>query len=139
MICEREKNLGNSFRMSKSSQGISLNLTPAARSFAERIRERTGVPATEALARLLEWFSSMPVKFQTAVLMGHREDQLELLVAWFKETMQASGKGVDVIEKDDVTARLRLAHQILNEIEMAYEGKKMLASELMAEKKKKKG
>ncbi len=90
-----------------------------------------------AVERWLEFLAKMPRKFRLAVLQDDEAGQQELLIAWYKETMQAHGKGVDIVEKDDISARLRLAHQILNEVELAYEGKKHLASELMAAKKRK--
>lgn len=129
MICGRQKNLGDCSNMALPEKrgSLSLNLTPHARAVIEAIREDTGVPNTTSTERILEWFSRMPRKFRVAILTGDPEGQAEMLVAWFKETMQASGKGVDVVDRDDINARLRLAHQILNEVELAYEGMKHVA------------
>ncbi len=104
---------------------LNLNVSPAARAVMEGIRADTGVPITTAVERFLDWMSNMPRKFRLAILQGDEEGQQELLTAWFKETMHTRGKSVEVTEGDDVYARLRLAHQILEEVEIAFAQEKV--------------
>ena len=47
---------------------IYVSLTPAARSIIDQLRDDTGVPVTEAMKRILEWYASFDAKFRLAVL-----------------------------------------------------------------------
>lgn len=60
---------------------LTINLTPRARGIIEQVREDTGVPNTEAMVRILEWFAELPVKLRLAVLNRDQETQRELVRA----------------------------------------------------------
>jgi len=57
-----------------------INLTPRARAIIEGIREETGVPNTEAMVRILEWFTSLDRKFRLAILNRDEETKRELFL-----------------------------------------------------------
>ena len=57
---------------------ISISLVAPARRVVERLREETGVPVTEAMTRILEWYASFDPKFRLAVLNRDPEVRREL-------------------------------------------------------------
>lgn len=59
-------------------KGISFQLNPRARAVIEGLRRDTGVPNTEALTRILEWYASLDRKLRLAVLNGDPETRREL-------------------------------------------------------------
>jgi hypothetical protein len=59
-------------------ENTSVPLNPAARAVVERVREETGIPKVEALARILEWFGSLDRKLRLAVLTRDEETREEL-------------------------------------------------------------
>lgn len=58
---------------------IAVDLTPRAREVIDGIRDDTGVPNTEAMARLLEWFAGLDRKLRLAVLTRDIDTRNELL------------------------------------------------------------
>jgi hypothetical protein len=61
-----------------------VNLSAAANSFLDSVRQRTGVPKEVALARILEWYVSLSPKLQLAVLNkdeGTRDELLRMALA----------------------------------------------------------
>src|SRR5687767_2562912 len=58
---------------------ITVTLNPRARDVVEQLREDTGVPNTEAMARILEWFAAQDRKFRLAVLTRDEETKRELV------------------------------------------------------------
>lgn len=99
---------------------VSVGLNPAARDMVENIRVETGVPQVTAIQRWLEFLAKMPRKFQLAALQNDEAGQQEMLIAWFKETMEAHGKQIDITEGDYVSARAKLAKQLIDELTLAY-------------------
>lgn len=62
-------------------KNISIGLNPTARDVIERLREDTGVPNTEAMTRILEWFASLDRKLRLAILSrdsGTRDELIRL-------------------------------------------------------------
>ena len=103
-------------------ESLGVNLSPDARAVIRGLREDTGVPNTEAMTRLLEWFAAMPRKFRLAILTKDAAGRDELLVDWLREHLAAEGLKTTPLAADDVTARVRLIHQLVNEIHATYEG-----------------
>lgn len=64
---------------SSPPKAISITLNARARDIIERLRDDTGVPNTEAMARILEWFASQDRKFRLAVLTRDEETKRELV------------------------------------------------------------
>jgi hypothetical protein len=62
----------------EKSKTIGITLNPEARQVIEQIREDTGIPNTEAMTRILEWFASLDRKFRLAVLSRDEETRREL-------------------------------------------------------------
>lgn len=71
--------------------GVNVSLLPKARDVIEKIREQTGVPQTEALKRILEWYASQKPLFRQAILTGDPESRQEfsraLLEQWARGPM----------------------------------------------------
>jgi hypothetical protein len=57
---------------------VNVPLGPRSRVIVERIRLDTGIPKTEALTRILEWFASLDRKFRLAVLTSDPATREEL-------------------------------------------------------------
>jgi hypothetical protein len=57
---------------------ISVTLTPRARGVVEKLRADTGIPNTESVARLLEWFAGLDRKHRLALLNGDPATRAEL-------------------------------------------------------------
>jgi hypothetical protein len=100
---------------------ISVSIVPAARSILDRLREDTGVPQTEAMARLLEWFAAQPRKFRLALLNRDVETQRELIRAVLLEWA-----GIDAAQKikdagpASIPEALAVARAMLDEVEARY-------------------
>jgi methylphosphotriester-DNA--protein-cysteine methyltransferase len=62
----------------EKSKTIGITLNPEARKVIEQIREDTGIPNTEAMTRILEWFAGLDRKFRLAVLSRDEETRREL-------------------------------------------------------------
>lgn len=60
-------------------KGISIQLSPRARAIVESVRRETGVPNTEAVTRILEWWASFDRKLRIAVLNHDLETRRELI------------------------------------------------------------
>ncbi len=56
-----------------------IPLVRGAKAIIESLREETGVPKTEALVRILEWFASLPVELRLAVLNRNEDARRRLL------------------------------------------------------------
>lgn len=139
MICEKEKNRGNSLAMPPPQDKrvtLSVNLTSKAREMVEKIREETGVPATTATERFFEWLAGMSPKFRLAVLNRDQSAQDELLIAWIREHFAAKGVGAEEIAPDDVTGRIKLINRLLAELQSTMLG---LTDAAASAKKGKKG
>lgn len=54
-------------------KSIQLQLSGAAREIVEGLRADTGIPNTEAMARLLEWFASLDRRLRVAILTRDQE------------------------------------------------------------------
>jgi hypothetical protein len=59
-------------------KGLTVNLTADARTVIESIRDDTGIPNTEAMTRILEWFATLDRKFRLAILNRDEETRREL-------------------------------------------------------------
>jgi hypothetical protein len=57
---------------------LSWQVNPEARAILEGLKEETGVPNTESLTRILEWFASLDRKFRLAVLNRDPATRAEL-------------------------------------------------------------
>lgn len=90
----------------------------------DSIKDDIGIPNKLALERMLEWFAGLPRKLLVGVLTGDPDGRDEMLLGWYKDAMANAGKSIDVTDKNDISSRLRLAHLILNEIEMIQSGRK---------------
>lgn len=68
---------------------LPVNLTPTAKRVIETLREKTGIPAREAMSRLLEWFGRIDPRFRLAILQRDEEARhllaLDLLKEWSDE------------------------------------------------------
>lgn len=58
---------------------VVINIKPDAKVVIESIREETGVPQTEALTRILEWFAAQDRKLRVAILTRDEETQREMM------------------------------------------------------------
>lgn len=70
------KESGNFLRVSDSEpkrKNIQIDLTPRAREIIEGLRADTGVPNTEAMVRLLEWFAGLDRRLRVAILTRDQE------------------------------------------------------------------
>jgi CheY-like chemotaxis protein len=100
---------------------LNVNVTPSARAVIERIREDTGVPNTEAVARLLEWFAAQPRKFRLALLNRDVDTQRELIRGVLVEMA-----GLDAVHKireagpASIPEAVSAARAMLDEIEKRY-------------------
>jgi len=68
-----------SVETTESRKTIAVNLTPRARAIIDSIRDESGVPNTEAMARILEWFAGLDRKHRTAILTKDVDAQREYL------------------------------------------------------------
>lgn len=113
-----------------------VNLTSTANRWAKEVRADTNVPFTTVMENLLEWFARMPRKFRKAVIDGESESRDEMLIAWFRETIAAHGKSIEMKDGDDLAAKVQLIHKLVNDLHAHYEGMRDAAQ---ATTKKKKG
>lgn len=93
----------------QKSKGISLNLSPAARQVVDRIRQDTGVPNTEAMTRILEWFSSLDKKLRLAILNKDEETRYLLLREALAQMTGLANENVPAtLDEAAITARIGL-------------------------------
>jgi hypothetical protein len=55
-----------------------VQLTGRARAVLDSLRDETGMPQTEAIARLFEWFAAQDLKFRQAILLRSPEASQEM-------------------------------------------------------------
>jgi hypothetical protein len=74
--------------------GLHVQLNPVAHGIIKRIREDTGVPNTEAMARILEYFAGLDRKFRLAIINKDPETRRELARLALREmaAMDAAGE-----------------------------------------------
>lgn len=101
---------------------ITVHLVPEARRVVDNIRNDSGVPNTEAMARILEWFAAQPRKFRLALLNRDVETQRELIRGVLVEMA-----GLDAAQKirdagpASIPDALAVARAMLDEIETRYQ------------------
>lgn len=79
--CDSSENfyLGSQVETAEQKRkGVMVSLNAEAREVVERLREDTGIPNTEALTRILEWFASRDRKFRLALLNGDEDTKAGL-------------------------------------------------------------
>jgi hypothetical protein len=74
--------------------GIHIRLSPAAHQVVEGLRADTGVPNTEAMSRILEYFAGLDRKFRLAIINKDPETRRELARLALREmaAMDAAGE-----------------------------------------------
>lgn len=82
---------------------LMVSLQPDARKIIEKIREDTGIPQTEALKRLLEWFAGLDRKLRLAILDNDPATRDELVRLAFAGMLT---KGADVATLADFMRRI---------------------------------
>ena len=70
-------------------KAISVTLNPRARQVIEGIRGDSGVPNTEAMARILEWFAALDRKLRLSVLTRDVGTQREMLTLLLQQMVAA--------------------------------------------------
>lgn len=86
---------------------VQVKLSSAARKVVERLREDTGVPNVEAVARILEWFSGQDEDFRTGVMYRRADPMADLVGRRLGEL--AASKVADPEALDKITAAEALA------------------------------
>lgn len=107
----------------------------SAKAIIEGIREDTGVPKTEALTRILEWFAGLDRKLRIAVLTRDPDTRRELtrLVLRDMADLKDAGDLEDAAEDVELERALRIAQAMIHRI-----GIHAKALERAAEKRTKK-
>lgn len=73
------------------SKTIHITLGPEAREVVEKLRQDTGIPNTEAVARLLEWFAGLDRKFRLALLNRDASTRAELARLTLQDMARENG------------------------------------------------
>lgn len=95
---------------------VSINLNPAARAVIEALRDETGVPNTDAMIRILEWFAAQPTEVRLAILT--RQDANALITRHRMEEMSERGAALDVTVKLSAAEALKMAHRMIERAEL---------------------
>lgn len=97
--------------------GISIQLSPKAREIVDQLRGDTGIPNTEALSRILEWFAGQDRKLRIAILTNDVDTRHELLRLALRDmaamdTSAATIGGVPVTLKETAAVIRAMADRI---------------------------
>ena len=99
---------------------VQIMLTPESRRIIENLRDDTGIPNTESMARILEWFAGLDRKLRLAILNRDEETRNELaLLAAESITKKHRLLIVDsenrndasLLARNDLTSGKRTAHK----------------------------
>ncbi len=116
---------------------INISLNARARAIVDGIRDDSGVPKVEAVARIIEWFADLDRKLRFAVLSRDIESQRELISLALKEMVadDATTKDFGPLDQLNIDQLLKLQDQVIHHVAKRVGALKALAAR-PGEKKK---
>lgn len=99
-VSDREKMSSVASNAKAKRLAITFSVKASARDVLENLREETGIPNAEALARVLEWFASQEPALRLAILNRRPEVRTALLAPLMAKV--AHGEDLDDVDEDSL-------------------------------------